>query len=38
VHLDLVVGGDVSVARWAAERQASLFEEAFGKRLEIAAD
>jgi exopolyphosphatase/guanosine-5'-triphosphate,3'-diphosphate pyrophosphatase len=36
VRLELVTGGDVSVARWAAERQADLFEAAFGKRLEVA--
>jgi exopolyphosphatase/guanosine-5'-triphosphate,3'-diphosphate pyrophosphatase len=26
---------DVSVARWAAERQADVFREAFGKELEV---
>jgi exopolyphosphatase / guanosine-5'-triphosphate,3'-diphosphate pyrophosphatase len=36
VVLELVAGGDVSVALWAARRQADLFEAAFGKRLEIA--
>jgi exopolyphosphatase / guanosine-5'-triphosphate,3'-diphosphate pyrophosphatase len=36
VRLELVTGGDVSVARWAAQRQADLFESAFGKRLELA--
>jgi exopolyphosphatase/guanosine-5'-triphosphate,3'-diphosphate pyrophosphatase len=35
VRLELVTGGDVSVARWAAQRQADLFESAFGKRLEV---
>jgi exopolyphosphatase / guanosine-5'-triphosphate,3'-diphosphate pyrophosphatase len=34
--LTLDAVGDVSVARWAAERQVDLFEQAFGKRLEIA--
>jgi exopolyphosphatase / guanosine-5'-triphosphate,3'-diphosphate pyrophosphatase len=37
VRLELVTGGDVSVARWAAQRQADLFESAFGRKLEIAA-
>jgi exopolyphosphatase/guanosine-5'-triphosphate,3'-diphosphate pyrophosphatase len=35
VRLELVTGGDVSVARWGAQRQADLFESAFGKRLEV---
>jgi len=34
--LTLDAVGDVSVARWAAERQVDLFEQAFDKRLEIA--
>jgi exopolyphosphatase/guanosine-5'-triphosphate,3'-diphosphate pyrophosphatase len=37
VRLELVTGGDVSVARWAAQRQGDLFESAFGRRLEVAA-
>jgi exopolyphosphatase / guanosine-5'-triphosphate,3'-diphosphate pyrophosphatase len=36
-HLELVAAGDPSVARWAAERQADLFESAFGHRLEVEA-
>ena len=36
VTLELVTVGDASVARWAAERQVDLFEQAFGRRLEIA--
>jgi exopolyphosphatase/guanosine-5'-triphosphate,3'-diphosphate pyrophosphatase len=36
VRLELVADGDASVARWAAERQADVFERAFGRRLEIA--
>jgi exopolyphosphatase/guanosine-5'-triphosphate,3'-diphosphate pyrophosphatase len=36
VKLELVTGGDASVARWGVLRQADLFESAFGKRLEIA--
>jgi exopolyphosphatase/guanosine-5'-triphosphate,3'-diphosphate pyrophosphatase len=35
VRLELVHDGDVSVARWAAERQRELFERAFGRELEI---
>ncbi len=35
VRLKLAAGGDVSVARWAAQRQADLFESAFGKALEV---
>jgi exopolyphosphatase/guanosine-5'-triphosphate,3'-diphosphate pyrophosphatase len=35
VRLELVTGGDVSVARWAAQRQGDIFESAFGKRLEV---
>jgi hypothetical protein len=35
VRLQLVADGDVSVARWGAQRQAELFESAFGRRLEI---
>jgi exopolyphosphatase/guanosine-5'-triphosphate,3'-diphosphate pyrophosphatase len=38
VRLGLVAAGDVSVARWAAERHAELFEAAFDRRLEIAAE
>jgi exopolyphosphatase / guanosine-5'-triphosphate,3'-diphosphate pyrophosphatase len=37
VRLELVTGGDVSVARWGAQRQGDLFESAFGRRLEVAA-
>ena len=37
VSLELVHTGDASVAFWAAERQAELFEEAFGRGLEISA-
>ena len=37
VRLDLLAEGDVSVARWAAERQRDLFEQAFGRGLELAA-
>ncbi|MDQ1446900.1 MAG: exopolyphosphatase / guanosine-5-triphosphate,3-diphosphate pyrophosphatase [Acidimicrobiaceae bacterium] len=34
-RLELVTDGDASVARWGAERQADLFESAFGRRLEV---
>ena len=37
VRLELVHDGDVSVARWAAERQRELFQQAFGRKLEIRA-
>ena len=37
VRLELVHEGDVSVAAWAAERQRDLFEQAFGRDLEIQA-
>jgi exopolyphosphatase/guanosine-5'-triphosphate,3'-diphosphate pyrophosphatase len=37
VELVLDAHEDVSVARWAALKQRELFEEAFGKRLEISA-
>ena len=37
VRLRLEAEGDVSVARWAAQRQADIFESAFGKRLEVEA-
>lgn len=37
VSLELVHDGDASVAYWAAERQVELFEQAFGRRLEISA-
>lgn len=33
VVLRLETGGDVSVARWAAQRQTGLFEDAFGRAL-----
>jgi exopolyphosphatase/guanosine-5'-triphosphate,3'-diphosphate pyrophosphatase len=36
VTLELVADEDVSVARWAAERQGEVFERAFGRRLAIA--
>jgi exopolyphosphatase/guanosine-5'-triphosphate,3'-diphosphate pyrophosphatase len=36
VSLELAGGGDVAVARWAAERERSLFERAFGRELEVA--
>jgi exopolyphosphatase/guanosine-5'-triphosphate,3'-diphosphate pyrophosphatase len=35
VELVLDAHEDVAVARWAALKQRELFEEAFGKRLEI---
>ena len=35
VELALVADEDVSVARWAAQRQADLFERAFGKTLTV---
>jgi exopolyphosphatase/guanosine-5'-triphosphate,3'-diphosphate pyrophosphatase len=35
VRLQLVADGDVSVARWGAQRQSELFESAFGRRLEV---
>jgi exopolyphosphatase/guanosine-5'-triphosphate,3'-diphosphate pyrophosphatase len=35
VRLDLDTDGDASVARWGAERQADLFERAFGRELEV---
>jgi exopolyphosphatase/guanosine-5'-triphosphate,3'-diphosphate pyrophosphatase len=35
VRLELVAGGDVSVALWAARRQADIFGSAFGRKLEI---
>ena len=35
VALELVADADASVARWAAERQAGLFERAFGRELEL---
>jgi exopolyphosphatase/guanosine-5'-triphosphate,3'-diphosphate pyrophosphatase len=37
VSLELVHDGDASVAQWAAERHVDLFEQAFGRRLEISA-
>ena len=37
VRLELVHDGDVSVAAWAAERQRDLFQQAFGRELEIQA-
>ncbi|MGI8512026.1 MAG: HD domain-containing protein [Solirubrobacteraceae bacterium] len=37
VELELVSGGDTGIAQWAAERQADLFERAFGRRLEVTA-
>jgi len=37
VRLALLADGDVSVARWGAERQRDLFEQAFGRGLELAA-
>lgn len=36
VCLDLVARGDPNVAVWSVERQAALFERAFGRRLELA--
>jgi exopolyphosphatase/guanosine-5'-triphosphate,3'-diphosphate pyrophosphatase len=35
VAIELVSDGDTSVARWAAERQHELFEEAFGRSLAL---
>ena len=35
VRLELVADGDVSVARWSAERQSDVFERAFGRELQI---
>jgi exopolyphosphatase/guanosine-5'-triphosphate,3'-diphosphate pyrophosphatase len=35
VRLELVGAGDVSLARWAAERERELFEKVFRRRLEI---
>jgi exopolyphosphatase/guanosine-5'-triphosphate,3'-diphosphate pyrophosphatase len=35
VDIRLEADEDVSVARWAAERQSDLFERAFGKRLKV---
>lgn len=35
VRLRLVADGDVRVARWAASREAALFERAFGRTLDI---
>jgi len=35
VRLELEIEGDPSVAVWGAERQAELFERAFGKSLEV---
>ena len=35
VELRLDAGDDVPLARWAAEREAELFERAFGKRLRV---
>ena len=37
VDIRLEADGDVSVARWAAQRQAELFERAFGKELKVSA-
>ena len=37
VRLRLEAGEDVSVARWAAQRQADLFQRAFGRELSISA-
>jgi exopolyphosphatase / guanosine-5'-triphosphate,3'-diphosphate pyrophosphatase len=37
VRLELVSQGDVSVARWGAERQAELFEQAFDRPLSVVA-
>jgi exopolyphosphatase/guanosine-5'-triphosphate,3'-diphosphate pyrophosphatase len=37
VRMTLEADGDVRVARWAAEREADLFERAFGRPLEISA-
>jgi exopolyphosphatase/guanosine-5'-triphosphate,3'-diphosphate pyrophosphatase len=34
-HLELRAHEDVTVARWAAQRQADVFERAFGRRLEV---
>ena len=36
VEIRLEADEDVSVARWAAERQSELFERAFGKELSSA--
>jgi hypothetical protein len=35
VCLELEAHGDARVARWAVEREAELFERAFGRPLEI---
>lgn len=35
VTIRLVADGDVSVARWETERQADIFERAFGRRLRV---
>ena len=35
VEIRLEADADVSVARWAAERQGELFERAFGKELKL---
>ncbi|MFN8174625.1 MAG: Ppx/GppA phosphatase family protein [Solirubrobacteraceae bacterium] len=37
VRLELECDGDPSIAVWGAERQAELFERAFGRRLEVVA-
>jgi hypothetical protein len=37
VRLELVAEGDASVACWAAQRQAKLFERAFERRMLIQA-
>jgi exopolyphosphatase / guanosine-5'-triphosphate,3'-diphosphate pyrophosphatase len=36
VRMEVVSRGDSSLALWAAEREAGLFERAFGRRLELA--
>ena len=36
VELRLQADGDVTVSRWAAQRQADLFRRAFGRELTVA--
>jgi exopolyphosphatase / guanosine-5'-triphosphate,3'-diphosphate pyrophosphatase len=36
VRLELVASGEVSLQRWAAERERDLFERAFGRALDVA--
>ena len=35
IELRLAAAGDVTVARWSAERQGDVFERAFGRALRI---